>query len=109
MRAIDGTTRLRRVKGPAGAIGIEGDGQALRGEDRMEGAEHRRRRLGRPELRVEQPLGGVVEDTDEGRPDGRRQGQPGMRAAVEMEEVAETGGGLAAQSVPHSRLAVADG
>jgi hypothetical protein len=73
----------------------------------MEGAEHRRRGLGRPELGVEQARGRVVDDGEEGRPHRRRQAQPGMRAAIEMEQLAEAGARLPPAPVAAARPALA--
>ncbi len=49
----------------------------------------------RPQLRVEQALGGVVDDGDEREPLVGEQGQPAMATAVEMEQLAEAGPRLA--------------
>lgn len=100
MRAVDGPTRLGRMKGPTSAIGIQGDGQAPGREHGVQSVEHRGGGLARPELGIEQPLGGVVQHGDEGRAQRGRQAQPGMRAAIEMQELAEAGPRLPAAPVP---------
>jgi hypothetical protein len=107
VRPIDGAAGRRGVKGPAGAIGVEGDGQAPRRADGMQGREDRRGRLGRPELGVEQALGGVVEDRDERLAFVGTAAQPSMGAAVEVQQLAETRAGLAPPAVPTAGAALA--
>lgn len=95
------------MKGPAGAIGVERHGDAVGLEDGPQGAEDGVRGLGGPELGVEQALGGVVDDGDEGVELGRAERQPGVLAAVELEQLAETGAGLAAPAMAAARAALA--
>ena len=87
------------VEGPAGAIGVEGDGHAAGPEHVRERVHDGRQRLAEPELRVEQALGGVIEDRDEGLARVRIEREPGVGAAVEMQQFAEAGPGLAPPSV----------
>jgi hypothetical protein len=105
VRTIDGAAGRRGVKAPAGAIGVERDGQAPRGEHGMQGREDRGGRLGGPELGVEQALGGVVEDCDEGLAVVGAAAQPGMGAAVEVQQLPEAGPGLSAPAPPRAGLA----
>ena len=84
------------VEGPPGAVGIEGDGQAVRLEDGPQRAHDGGGGLAGPELGIEQPLGRVVEDGDEGLLLGRAQREPGVAAAVEVQELAEARARLAA-------------
>ncbi len=93
VRAIDAAARGRGVEGPAGAIGVEGDGQAVGLEDLPQGRHHRLGRFLRPEPGGEQALGGVVDHGEQRLPRLGDERQPGMRAAVEVEELAETGRG----------------
>ena len=64
--------------------------------------------LARPELGIEQPLGRVVEDGDEGLALGRAQGEPGMAAAVEVQELAEARARLAAAAMAPPGAPLAD-
>lgn len=57
------------------------------------------------ELGVEQPLGGVIEDGQARLARGGTEGEPGVRAPVEVQELAEAGAGLAAPPVPAARPA----
>src|SRR5262245_12018004 len=93
--AIDGAAGLGRVEGPAGAIRIECHWQPARAQHMSEGVHHRLQGLARPELRIEQMLGGVIEDGDEGLALRRREGEPAVRAAVEMQQLAVAGTRLA--------------
>src|SRR4030095_8812067 len=52
---------------------------------------------------VEQALGGVVDDSDEGEPLVRDQGEPAMATAVEMQQLAEAGARLAPPAVAAAR------
>jgi hypothetical protein len=63
--------------------------------------------LGRGELSVEQPLGGVVQDGNEGLLRRGPQGEPGVAAAVQVQQLAEAGPGLAAPAVAASGPAFA--
>ena len=54
-----------RVKGPAGPVGVQGDGQPAVREHGPQGRQHRLRGLRGPELGVEQPLGRVIEHGEE--------------------------------------------
>ena len=65
-----------------------------------ESMHHGLQALARPELRVEQPLGGVIEDGDQGLPLGRLQRQPRMRAAIEMQPFTVARPRLAASPMP---------
>jgi len=86
VRAIHGAAGLGGVEGPAGAVRVQGPGQAEGAEHMRESMHHGLQALARPELRVEQPLGGVIEDGDQGLPLGRLQRQPRLRAAIEMQQ-----------------------
>jgi hypothetical protein len=69
-------------------------------EDLAQGGHDRLGGLGRPELGVEEPLGGVVDDMQERRLLLRAQRQPGMGTAVEVEELAAAGAGRAPAPMP---------
>lgn len=99
VRTVDGAAGLGGVKGPAGAVRVEGDGQAPGAEDLGQGGHDSLGGFGRPELGVEQALGGVVEHGDEGLTFLGAVGQPGVRAAVQVQELAQAGAGLAAAAV----------
>jgi hypothetical protein len=105
--AIDGAPSLGGVKRPAGPIGIQGHGQAEAPAHRGQGGHDRGGGFRRPELGVEQVLGGVVEDGDEGLALPRAQGQPFMGAAVEVQQLAEPGAGLPAPAVATAGAALA--
>jgi hypothetical protein len=64
-REIDLAAGGGGVEGPAGAVGVQGNRQPVGLEDRAQGAHDGLSRLAGPELRVEQPLGGIVDDGDE--------------------------------------------
>ena len=83
------------MKRPARAIGVKRQRQAAGPYDMGQGGHHGVPRLGGPELGVEQPLGGVVEHRDEGLPLVGAERQPGVRAAIEMQQLAEARAGLA--------------
>src|SRR5215472_2433848 len=57
---------------------------------------------------LEQALGGVVHDGDEGEPPLGRQGEPVMAAAIEMQQFAKAGAGLAAAAMAAARLLFRD-
>ena len=82
----------RGVHGPMGPVGVQGHRHPLGLEH---GAQRRHDRLhalaALPELGVEQPLGGVVDDSDEGEPPVRDERQPAVAAAVQVQELAEAG------------------
>ena len=83
------------VEGPAGAVRIEGDGQTVRLEDHAQRTHDGGGGLAGPELRIEHPLGRVVQDGDEGLALRPAQGEPGMAAAVEVQQLAEARARLA--------------
>src|SRR4026208_294885 len=89
----------RGVEGPPGAVGIEGNGQTIRLEDYSQRTHDGGGGLAGPELRIEQPLGGVVQDGDEGLAPGRTEPQPRMGAAVEVQEFTEARARLAAAAM----------
>jgi hypothetical protein len=98
--AIRGAARHRGVHGPVGAVGVEGHGQAVTHEDRPQGGHDGYDAFPAvPELGMEQALGGVVDDGDEGEPLIGDAGEPVMAAAVEMQQLAEAGAGLTAPAV----------
>ena len=73
-----------------------------------EGGQDGLRGLLRPELGVEQPLGGVVEHGDQRLALAGAAGQPFMVTAVEVQELAEAGAGLAAAAVAAAGAALGD-
>src|SRR5713226_6430121 len=77
-------------------------------EDGGERRHHGRGRFGGPELSVEAALGGVVEHGDEDLALVGAEGQPGMRAAVQMQELAEAPPRLPAPPVPAAGAALGD-
>ena len=73
-----------------GAIGIERHGQAVALEDGAQGGHDRRHTLAAfTQLGVEEPLGGVVDDGDQGEPLLGHQGEPLMATAIEVQQLAE--------------------
>jgi hypothetical protein len=106
--AIHGATGLGGVKGPAGAIGVQGDRQAPGADHVSQGAHHGLDGLGGPELRVEQPLGRVVDHGDQGRVLGGAEGEPGVRAAVQVQELPDAGARFSAPAVAAARPAFGD-
>ena len=64
--------RLRRVERPTGAVRVEGHGQALGGEHRVERPHHRVRTFDLFQLGVQQPRGRVVDHGDQRGADVRR-------------------------------------
>jgi len=60
------------------------------------------------QLGVEDALGGIVDDGDEGEPPLGRQGEPVMAAAIEMQQFAKAGVGLAAAAMAAARLLFRD-
>ena len=107
-REIDLAAGGGGVEGPPGAVGIEGDRQAVGLEDGLQRAHHGGGGLARPELRIEQPLGGVVEDSDESLALRRAQREPGMATAVEVQELAEARARLAAAAMAPPGAPLAD-
>jgi hypothetical protein len=57
---------------------------------------------------IEQLLGGVVDDGDEGDPLVGARGQPAVTAPIEVKELAEARAGLAAAAMPASRPGFGD-
>jgi hypothetical protein len=97
------------MNGPVGAVGIQGTGEPVGGEDRPQGGQDRLRPLAAlDELREEELLGGVIDDGEERLRGLGHQGQPAMEAAVEVQELPEAGPGLAPPPVPAPRPARAD-
>ena len=80
---------------PSAPVGVNRHRQPVR-EDHVPQCGHDgQRRFAGPQLRVEHPLGRIIEDGDQHRPLGRPQRQPAVRAAVNVQQFAETGPGLA--------------
>src|SRR5919201_2271106 len=63
--------------------------------------------LGGPELGIEQALGGVIDHGDQRGANVGGETQPRMRAAVEMQQLAEAGSRLTPATVPTARAAFA--
>jgi len=98
----------RRMEGPAGAIGVQRLGQTVGDQDTPQRGHHAGRGLGGDELRVQDPLRGVIDHRDQRLPLGGPQGEPGMRAAVDVQQLADTGPGLAAAAVTAPRPALGE-
>ena len=92
------------MHGPVGAIGIEGNGDAVALEDVAQ-RRHDRGDTFAAVLQggVQQPLGGI-DDGDQREPSLRAQRQPMVPTAVEMEQLAEAGARLAAAAMATPRL-----
>jgi hypothetical protein len=103
MGPVDGAAGRGGVKGPVGTVPIQRDGQAPGGADRMQRAEDRRRGFAGPQLRVEQPLGRVVDDGDQRLPLLGPVPQPDMRTAIQVQELAKASAGLPPSAVPAPR------
>src|SRR5262245_28769977 len=102
--AIGGPAGHRGVRGPVGPIGVEGHRQAAGGEHAAQGGQDACGALAAlGELGGEDLLGGIVDDGDEREPLLGSQRQPLMPAAVEVEQFAETGAGLAPATVAAPR------
>src|SRR4029453_16822584 len=85
LTALRGGARSRRIDGPAGPVGVQRPGDAVRLEhlpERGHAALGPLPRLVVNQLRVEQPLGGVIDDDEEGLPAVGHERQPAMAAAV---------------------------
>ena len=92
------------VHGPVGAVGVEGQGQPIALQHGPHGAHDRRDAFAPlPQLGVQQLLGGVVDDGDEGEPSIRGGGQPGVTTAIEMQRLAKTRAGLPAPTMAPTR------
>ena len=84
--------RGRGVRGPARAIGVERHGEPVLLEDSAQrGHDGHHALAAGDELAVEDLLGGVIDHGDQRLLAGGVQRQPGMDAAVEMEQFAATG------------------
>jgi hypothetical protein len=82
----------RGMHGPAGAVGVEGLGQSVAVEDIAQRAHDAERALAAlEELGVEQPLGGIVNNRDEGVTGLGPQREPGRGTAIQMQELSEAG------------------
>src|SRR5258706_7670210 len=102
--AIRGPARHPGVDGPMGAVGGQGHWQAVARQDRPEGSHDGHDAVPAvPEFGIEQALGRIVDDGDEGEPLVGDQGEPAMATAVEMQELAEAGAGLTAPPVAAAR------
>jgi hypothetical protein len=87
-----------------GAIGVERAGNAIRREDLPQSREYGVHALAAFEqMRVEQPLGGVIHHGDEGVQRVGHEGQPAMATAVQVQQLAEAGPRLAAPPMPAAR------
>jgi len=107
--AIRGPARHRGVDGPMGAVGVQGHGQVVAREDRPEGSHDGHDAFPAvPEFGIQQALGRIVDDGDEGEPLVGDQGEPAMATAVEMQELAEAGAGLTAPPVAAARAVLGD-
>src|ERR1051325_8158591 len=90
--AIGTRARGGRVDGPARAIGVEGAGDAVRLEHDAQRREDRLETLAAlHQTRVEQALGRIVDDGDEGVVGARDEREPAMATAIKVHELAETG------------------
>ena len=103
--AVDRAPGLRREERPAGPIGVQGDGQAEHPKHLRQSRHDGRHAFNGPELGVEQPLGGVIEDGDQRLPLVGTQRQPGVGAAVQMQQLTKAWAGLAAPAMPAARAA----
>ena len=97
--AIDAAAGRGSVEGPAGPVGVERPGQAVGGEDGPRGPSARHGWSLRPERRVEQPRGRLVDDREARLALARTEGEPLLVAAVEVQELTEAGAGLSAPSM----------
>ena len=93
--AIDRAAGRGSVEGPAGPVGVERPGQAVGGEDGPRGPSARHGWSLRPERRVEQPRGRLVDDREARLALARTEGEPLLVAAVEVQELTEAGAGIA--------------
>jgi hypothetical protein len=100
--------RLRRVKGPMRAVGVEGHGNALRVQNSRQARHHRVRTFARIERGLEHALRRIVGHRDETGPDVGRQRQPRMDAAIEMQHLAEARARLPSEAMAATRPMLLD-
>jgi len=105
---IDAAAGGGGVKRPAGAIGVEGHGQPVGLDHRAQGGHDRLGRLGGPELRIEQALGRIVDDRDHVLALGRAEREPGMGAAIEVQQFTKAGPRLAPAAMAPAGAPFAD-
>jgi hypothetical protein len=99
--------RARRIHGPLGAIGVEGDGHAVGLEHAAQGRHDGHHGFAaRDELGVEQALRRVIHHGDQCEVRIRHEGQPRVAAAVEVQQFPEAGARLAAAAVAAARPAL---
>src|SRR5256712_7368350 len=99
--AIRRTPGRRGVHGPMGAVGIERRRNAVTLEDGAQGGHEGGHAFAAVmEFGVQQLLGGIVDAGEQGGPAVRRQGQPAMATAVEVEQLAVTRARLPAAAMP---------
>ncbi len=109
LRAIRVGARGRGVCRPAGAIGVERHGETVPLEDGAQRSHDGHHALAAgDELAVEDLLGGVIDHGDQRLLAGGIQRQPGMDAAVGMQQFAETGARLPAAPMPSAQAPLGD-
>src|SRR5438093_3917299 len=103
--ALRRTPGRRGVHGPMGAVGIERQRKAVTLEDGAQGGHEGGHAFAAVmEFGGQQLLGGIVDAGEQGGPAVRRQGQPAMATAVEVEQLAVTRARLAAAAMPAAGL-----
>src|SRR5438093_6732042 len=107
--ALRRTPGRRGVHGPMGAVGIERQRKAVTLEDGAQGGHEGGHAFAAVmEFGGQQLLGGIVDAGEQGGPAVRRQGQPAMATAVEVEQLAVTRARLAAAAMPAAGLVGGD-
>ena len=91
---------------PVGAVGGEGAGQPMAGEhDPQDRYDRGGTFPALHELRIQDLLRRIVHDDEQGVPGFREEGRPAVPAAIEVQQLPETGTGLAAPAAPGPALA----
>ena len=96
---IDRALRLRRVEGPVRPIRVERHGYAFRPQDRRQTRHDGVGTFARVEGGVEHAFGRVIRHGDQTRALRRREGEPGVHTAIEMQQLAKAGARLTTQAM----------
>ena len=102
--AVGGSAGGGRVHRPVRPVRVEGARQPIPLQDVPERHHDGGRALAPLEqLGVQQVLGGIVDDGQQGLPLRGHEGQPGVEAAIEVQQLAKARAGLPAPAVPPAR------
>ena len=88
---VHGPLRCRRVERPPGAVAVQRHGQPIGADHLVERGHHCARALALPELGIHHAVGRIVGDRDQRGALVRREREPGVPTAINVEQLAEAG------------------